>query len=108
MALKTEQLYLLATTQTISDKEVAYCGELVRHGIQIYSIGCENLNRLLDHLHAGNGMGWDELSIEIAETDAERAMVALLDDERTCSAVLLLHELEKLHKMALKHAPINK
>lgn len=83
---EAQRLDLLAATQIIADAEVAHCWELIRHGIQVSKIGVGNLDRLLGHLRAGNGMTIDELSVEIAPIGSDRLLVGLLDDERWCSA----------------------
>ncbi|HWO24061.1 MAG TPA: hypothetical protein VNO30_35205 [Kofleriaceae bacterium] len=91
-----QRIDLLAATQIIADAEVAHCWELIRHGIQTLKLGTENFGKLLAHLRAGNGMGFDELSIEVDPPGGGRALVALLNDERTCSAPALIEELERL------------
>ena len=63
-------------------------------------IGLGNLHELLDHLRAGNGMTWDELSIEVLEDDPDRALVSILDDEHTCGAPLLIAALDQLRARA--------
>jgi hypothetical protein len=86
----------LAATQIIADSEVAHCWVLVRVGIQTLKVGRGNLGELIEHLRAGNGMMLDELMIEVDATDAERALVGILDDQRSCSAAKLIVELERL------------
>jgi hypothetical protein len=90
----------LAATQIIDDAEVAHCWGLVREGIRDKALGIRNLGRLLKHLRAGNGMGFNELSIEVASDGSDLALVALLDDERTCPATKLIAELERLLERA--------
>jgi len=96
MTPDAQRLDQLAATQIIGDAEVAHCWELVRHGIQIDWIGTGNLGKLIGHLRAGNGMTLDELTIEVEPTGSDRALVALLDDQRWCSAPKLIDELERL------------
>jgi hypothetical protein len=91
-----QRLDLLAATQIIADTEVAHCWELVRVGIQTLKLGTGNLGKLLAHLRAGNGMTLDELTIEVEPPGSGRALVAILDDQRTCSAPTLIDELERL------------
>jgi hypothetical protein len=93
---EAQRLDDLAATQIIADPEVARCWELVRIGIQTLKLGVGNLGRLLAHLHAGNGMTLDELTIEVDEVDPARALVGILDDQRFCSAPKLIAELERL------------
>jgi hypothetical protein len=91
-----QRLDLLAATQIIADAEVAHCWELIRDGIQYSKLGTGNFGTLLAHLRAGNGMTLDELTIEIDPPGSDRALVAVLDDQRTCSAPALIDELERL------------
>lgn len=96
MTEEARQLDLLAATQIIADPEVAHSWELVRVGIQTQKLGTGNLGKLLDHLRAGNGMTLDELTIEVEPPGSGRAVVAILDDQRTCPAPALIDELERL------------
>jgi hypothetical protein len=96
MAPDAQNLDLLAATQIIADAEVAHCWELIRDGIQTSKLGTGNLGKLLAHLRAGNGLGLDELTIEVDPPGSDRALVAILDDQRTCSAPALIEELERL------------
>ena len=100
MTVDARQLDELAATQIITDIELAGCWSLVREGIQTGAIGLRNLHELLDHLRAGNGMTWDELSIEVLEDDPDRALVSILDDEHTCGAALLIAALDQLRERA--------
>ena len=100
MTVDARQLDELAATQIITDTELAGCWSLVREGIQTGVIGLGNLPELLDHLRAGNGMTWDELSIEVLEDDPDRALVSILDDEHTCGAPLLIAALDQLRARA--------
>lgn len=86
----------LAATQIIADSDVAHCWVLVRVGIQTLKVGLGNLGELIEHLRAGNGMMLDELMIEVDATNPERALVGILDDQRSCSADKLIFELERL------------
>jgi len=105
MSSQAQRLDGVAATQIIADAEVAHCWELIRHGIQVDWIGIGNLDRLLGHLRAGNGMTLDELTIEIEPTGSDRVVVALLDDERRCSAPQLIEELERLAARAGLRGP---
>jgi hypothetical protein len=96
MSPQAQRLDLLAATQIIADAEVAHCWELIRHGIKYDAIGIGNLDRLLSHLRAGNGMTIDELSVEVEPTGSDRLLVGLLDDERWCSSPKMIEELERL------------
>lgn len=100
MTVDARQLDELAATQIITDTALAGCWSLVREGIQTGVIGLGNLHELLDHLRAGNGMTWDELSIEVLEDDPDRALVSILDDEHTCGAPLLIAALDQLRARA--------
>jgi hypothetical protein len=103
-AMHKDAIYLdtLAATQIIGDSEVAYCWELVRFGIQTYKLGLGNLGDMIEHLRAGNGKAMNEFGIEILPDEPERALVAVLDDERTCPATKLIAELERLLERAGK------
>ncbi|HET7503924.1 MAG TPA: hypothetical protein VFK02_23040 [Kofleriaceae bacterium] len=105
MTEEARQLDLLAATQLIADAEVAHCWELVRVGIQTQKLGTGNLGKLLDHLRAGNGMTLDELTIEVEPPGSGRAVVAILDDQRTCPAPVLIDELERLAARAGTASP---
>lgn len=100
-----QRLDELAATQGIGDPEVAHCWELVRVGIQTLKIGPENLGELLEHLRAGNGMMLDELMIEVEAPGADRMLVGILDDQRTCSAPKMIAELELLARRAGEARP---
>lgn len=100
MTVDARQLDVLAATQIITDTELAGCWSLVRESIRTGVIGLGNLHELLDHLRAGNGMTWDELSIEVLEDDPDRALVGILDDERICAAPLLIEALDQLRARA--------
>ena len=104
MTEDARQLDLLAATQIIADAEVAHCWELVRVGIQTQKLGTGNLGKLLDHLRAGNGMTLDELTIEVEPPGSGRAVVAILDDQRTCPAPALIDELERLAARAARRS----
>jgi hypothetical protein len=101
---KDDATYLdtLAATQIIGDSEVAHCWPLVREGIQTRKLGLGNLGEMIEHLRAGNGMAMDEFGIEILPDDPNRALVAVLDDERHCPAQTLIAELERLLERAGK------
>jgi hypothetical protein len=105
MSPEAQRLDRLAATQVIADAEVAHCWELVRQGIQINWIGIANLDRLLRHLRAGNGMTVDELTLEIDPPGSDRLLVGLLDDERWCSAPKMIDELERLAVCAGMRGP---
>ncbi|TMQ23929.1 MAG: hypothetical protein E6J90_09480 [Deltaproteobacteria bacterium] len=96
MTPEAQRLDLLAATQIIADGEVAHCWELVRVGIQMLFIGTGNLGELIGHLRAGNGMTLDELTIEVEPPGSDRLLVAILDDQRACSAPEMIGELERL------------
>ena len=96
MTPDAQRLDLLAATQIIADAEVAHCWGLVREGIQTMKIGTGNLAELLAHLLAGNGMTLDELTVEVEPPGSDRMLVALLDDQRTCSAPRMIDELRRL------------
>ena len=96
MTPEEQRLDLLAATQIIADAEVAHCWELIRDGLQSSKLGTGNFGTLLAHLRAGNGMTLDELTIEVDPPGGDRALVAILDDQRTCSAPALIQELERL------------
>jgi hypothetical protein len=100
-----QRLDQLAATQIIADSEVASCWELVREGIQTLKIGTANLGKLVDHLRAGNGMTLDELTVEVDPPGSDRILVALLDDQRTCSAPRMIEELERLASRAGASGP---
>jgi hypothetical protein len=95
----------LAATQIIADGEVAHCWELVRVGIQTLKIGTGNLGRLIGHLRAGNGMTLDEVALEVESPGSDRMLVAILDDQRTCSAPKMIGELERLARRAGAASP---
>jgi hypothetical protein len=59
-------------------------------------LGTGNLGELLRHLHAGNGMTLDELTVEIDPPGSDRMLVGILKDQRTCSAPKMIDELERL------------
>ena len=101
---KDDATYLdtLAATQIIGGSEVAHCWPLVREGIQARKLGLGNLGEMIEHLRAGNGMAMDEFGIEILPDDPNRALVAVLDDERHCPAQTLIAELERLLERAGK------
>lgn len=105
MAPDAQRLDLLAATQIIADAEVAHCWELIRDGIQTSKLGTRNLGKLVAHLRAGNGLGLDELTIEVDPPGSDRALVAILDDQRTCSAPTLIDELERLAARAGATSP---
>jgi hypothetical protein len=96
MTPEAQRLDLLAATQIIADGEVAHCWELVRVGIRMLFIGTGNLGELIGHLHAGNGMTLDELTIEVDPPGSDRMLVGILNDQRTCSAPKMIDELERL------------
>ena len=100
MTPDAQRLDLLAATQVIADGEVAHCWDLIRVGIRINWIGLGNLDRLLAHLRAGNGMTLDELTVEVDPPGSDRMLVALLDDQRTCSAPKMIDELHRLASRA--------
>jgi hypothetical protein len=101
-----EKLDAIAATQIIGDAEVAHCWGLVRQGIQTHKLGLGNLDRLITHLRAGNGMGFDELFIEVEPPGSDRAVVGVLDDQRFCSAAKLIAELERLLERAGGETPL--
>ncbi|HMR73923.1 MAG TPA: hypothetical protein PKD61_02385 [Polyangiaceae bacterium] len=96
MDAKTRRLDHLAATQVIDDTEVAHCWQLVRDGIRTCKLGTANLPKVIALLRAGLGYGADEWSIDIEPPHSDRAMISLLDDERTCAAPALIAELERL------------
>ena len=96
MTVDAQHLDDLAATQIITDAEVALCWPLVREGLQTGAIGLGNLRQLIGHLRAGHGMTLDELSIEVCEDQTGRALVGILDDERTCGAASLIEALDQL------------
>jgi hypothetical protein len=95
----------LAATQIIPDGEVAHCWELVRVGIQTLKIGTGNLGRLIGHLQAGNGMTLDEVALHVEFPGSDLMLVAILDDQRTCSAPKMIDELERLARRAGAASP---
>ena len=96
MTPNAQRLDLLAATQIIADAEVAHCWELIRDGIQSSLLGTGNLGKLLASLRAGDGMTLNELTIEVESPGSDRALVAIVKDQRTCSAPALIDELERL------------
>lgn len=96
MTPEAQRLDTLAATQIIADAEVAHCWELVRVGIQMLFLGTGNLGELIRHLHAGNGMTLDELTIEIDPPGSDRMLVGILKDQRMCSAPKMIDELGRL------------
>lgn len=102
MDQEAQHLDNLAATQIIGDAEVAHCWGLVRLGIRLNALGLANLGELITHLRAGNGMGFDELFIEVEPPGSDRAVVGVLDDQRFCPAATLIAELERLLERAGK------
>jgi hypothetical protein len=100
MSPSPSSLHVLAATQIIGDAEVAHCWPLILEGIETNKIGSGNLDNLIAHLLAGNGMTLDEVTVEVLEDDPTRVLVALLDDHRTCPAPALITELERLRNRA--------
>jgi hypothetical protein len=89
------QLDGIAAEQIILDPEVAKCWQLIRSGIRM-NLSRVGIEKVLTLLRAKSGVGYDEFSIEIDPEDETRALVIILDDERSCPAVGLIRELERL------------
>jgi hypothetical protein len=96
MEPKTPRLELLAANQSVHDQEVASCWELIRKAIQSQRLARSNLDRLIDALRAGDGIGLDELNIEPAPAGSDHLIVEILEDRRTCSVAKMVVELERL------------